>query len=223
LPTTHQEIPVTIPKHPTTRRSFIAAAGFGGVSLYALWAIYGAAPSPLAILKQPDDVAAGGHDAHGTSGDGMTVEDFRRLTADFVDRFSIPGGSVHPRAMLGESNGQHNSETGHATEHVGHGDTAAASPGAAPVDVYLLAERWYYEPANLHLDRSVPYRFRMMAADLSHGASIQFGTGGRIIRLRPGRVTEMQAEFSEPGRFLIYCTVYCGEGHDVMQGRIDVV
>ena len=37
-------------RHFTTRRAFVAASGFGGISLYGLWAAYGAAPGPLALL-----------------------------------------------------------------------------------------------------------------------------------------------------------------------------
>lgn len=52
--------------HFTTRRGFIAASGFGGISLYGLWAAYGAAPSPLALLglehpQDPTSSNGGGH------------------------------------------------------------------------------------------------------------------------------------------------------------------
>ena len=67
------------------------------------------------------------------------------------------------------------------------------------------------------------YRFRLMATDIPHGASVQFGRGARMIRLRPGTVTELDLTFEEPGSYLVYCTAYCGTGHDAMQARIDVV
>src|SRR5665647_941270 len=72
--------------HFTTRRGFIAASGFGGVSLYGLWAAYGAAPGPLALLglggahseaeapgaAQPHDAPAApdGHGGHGAAAAG---------------------------------------------------------------------------------------------------------------------------------------------------------
>ena len=70
-------------RHPTTRRGFIAALGFGGVSLYALWAAYGAAPGPLALFGRsapaaPDDHGAGSHAHDGTSG-GPGADEFRRV------------------------------------------------------------------------------------------------------------------------------------------------
>ena len=57
--------------HITTRRAFVAAAGFGGVGLYGLWAAYGAAPGPLALLglDGKHDVPAGEH--AGATGGGV--------------------------------------------------------------------------------------------------------------------------------------------------------
>lgn len=104
----------------------------------------------------------------------------------------------------------------------GH-DDAATDAHAAPVEVYLLAERWYFEPAHLRLEAGVAYRFRMLAADIPHGASIELGRGSRMARLRPGAVTEMEMRFDRPGDHLVYCSLYCGQGHDLMQARIEVV
>jgi cytochrome c oxidase subunit II len=278
--------------HFTTRRGFIAAMGFGGVSLYGLWAAYGAAPGPLALLGLDGAHDAhgpgtgGGHGGHGAGAHGPTPEEFNRITAEFVERYRLPDGTVHPRVLaLSQPNGK---------GHMDHGDAGAMHPGAAghdtmdhggmnPVsmdhgsmdhdsmdhgsmdhdtpghgapthgtaehgtagdhagahadqgelddhahddgalDVYLAAGMWYYQPGKLRLDAGQPYHFKMMAVDVSHGASIQFGRGGRIVRLRPGRVTEMDITFHKPGRYLVYCTVYCGPAHDVMQATIEVV
>ena len=79
-----------------------------------------------------------------------------------------------------------------------------------------------YSPDLLRLKAGVPYRFRMLADDITYGASIQLGAASRIIRLRPNVVTEQMLTFSQPGEYLVYCTVYCGPAHDAMQGRIVV-
>lgn len=203
--------------HFTTRRGFITALGFGGVSLYGLWAAYGAAPTPLALLglSHGDDHGSVGHgDGHGAAHEGPDADAFNRLTEEFIERYRLPDGTVYPRIL----------ETSKANPHEahgeGHGDDRA---GNDPIEVYLAAGMWYYLPAALRLDTGQPYRFRMMAVDVSHGASIQFGRGGRIARLRPGRLTELEITFSKPGRYLVYCTVYCGPAHDIMQATIEVV
>jgi heme/copper-type cytochrome/quinol oxidase subunit 2 len=95
--------------------------------------------------------------------------------------------------------------------------------GTTPVDVLMVAGKWYYLPNVLRLDAGQPYRFRMMAMDVTHGASIQFGHGGRMMRLQPGVVSETELTFQKPGHYLMHCTVYCGAAHDLMQATIEVV
>lgn len=110
---------------------------------------------------------------------------------------------------------------GHGHADTGHDHGGSATSGE-PVDVYLMAQKFSYSPDALRLKAGVPYRFRMMADDITHGASIQLGAASRIIRLRPNVVTEQTLTFTRPGEYLVYCTVYCGPAHDAMQGRIVV-
>lgn len=249
--------------HLTTRRGFVTAMGFGGVSLYALWVAYGAAPGPLSLLglhdahgKGEDKGTGDGGSGHGAPVEGPTTDEFRQMTAAFVERYRVSDGVIYPRllplgtphermiaadipAEMGQASAIAKGGSGAdriagrpTSDHDAHGGHGAGSADASQHagihedgvrDVYLLAEKWSYEPAHLRLDAGVPYRFRMMAADVSHGASIQFGRGGRMIRLRPNAETAREMTFTKPGNYLIYCTIYCGEGHDRMQARIEVV
>lgn len=237
--------------HLTTRRGFIAAAGFGGTTLYGLWVGYGAAPGPLAMFgaARGDDTAqAAGHSGHAGGEPGsMTAETFEERVRDFVARFGEPDGSVRPRregigaampandthgaggavheampsqAAHGGHGGQMPAEPQHATPSPHAPSPREDPPGA--VDVWLQASRFFFEPRHLRLAAGQPYRFRLMATDVAHGASVQFGRGGRMIRLRPGQLVETGMRFRRPGEYLIYCTVYCGAGHDAMQARLSV-
>ena len=94
--------------------------------------------------------------------------------------------------------------------------------GAEPIDVYLMAMRFSYTPTVLRLKRGVPYRFRMMSMDVNHGASIHTGFAGHIMRRPAQTLVEMVMTFPDPGEFMMYCTVYCGEGHSRMKGKIIV-
>jgi hypothetical protein len=249
---------MSLKPHFSTQRGFIAALGFGGVSLYALWAAYGAAPSPLSLLglgHVHGDGDKGGHGGgHGGPAGGPTTDEFRRMTAEFVERYLLPDGVVHPRPVPAAHDTMMPPGLSGAMDHsahdgtggmahtasaakAAHGQDAHAGHGTVPADagqhtgkqddgirdVYLLAQKWSYEPAHLRVDLGVPHRFRMMAVDVSHGASIQFGRGGRMIRLRPNVLTEQEITFTRPGSYLLYCTLYCGPGHDTMQARIEVV
>lgn len=234
--------------HLTTRRAFVAATGFGAVGLYGLWAAYGAAPGPLALLGLDGQhgaasdhagsgqaghvAAAGAGGGHGRDVTGPSTEDFRRMTAEFIERFRLPDGRVHPRRMAAPMTmPATDANAGAAVDHasMGHGTSmsvgghAAAPAGdGAPIEVLMSAGKFYYLPNALRLDAGQPYRFRMMALDISHGASIQFGQGGRMMRLRPARLTETEMTFRRPGRYLVTCTIYCGAGHDLMQATIEV-
>jgi len=231
--------------HLTTRRGFIATAGFGGTALYGLWVGYGAAPGPLALLgaaHHTDATRGTEHAAHVTGrADTMSPEAFEERVRDFVARFGEADGSVRPRRDgVGDEVTTPlphlDAHATHAThgEHAGHGDhgehsspqPADAETQMAPVDaieVWLQAAQFVFEPGHFRMVANQPYRFRMMATDVAHGASIQFGRGGRMIRLRPGQLIETAMTFARPGEFLIYCTVYCGAGHDAMQARLSVI
>ena len=93
---------------------------------------------------------------------------------------------------------------------------AATGAGDSRRDILLATRR-------LRLDAGRGYRFRMMAVGVAHGASIQFGRGRRMVRVRPGRVPELELTFSQPGNYLVHCTVCCGLAHDYMQTRLEVV
>ena len=223
-------------RHPTTRRGFVTAVSFGVVSLYGLWAAYGAAPTSLAFLS---NAGSGGMEGMGHGGGGMSVDEFRRLTTEFIEANSLPDGSVKPirRAATAMSMAETQVPSGEI-QRPGHGggqddDHAARPPAPAaekhgtehgddPLDIYLIATRYGYQPELLRLEAGESYRLRIMAVDADHGASINFRIGSRIIRCRAKTLTELKLVFPRPGEFMAYCTVYCGEGHDMMMGKIIV-
>lgn len=242
-------------KHLTTRRGFITTLSFGVVSLYGLWAAYGAAPTSLGFLTEGMGEGARGQGMRHGGGGGPTPEEFRRMTEAFIEANQLPDGTVKPtrRAMaaLAEPAGhadedKHEAPAEHGMPGMamdtpkagGHADedkqqTAAehGMPGMrtdtheeadGPIDVFMVASRYGYEPEVLRLEANVPYRFRMMAVDAVHGASISFGGGGRMIRCPAQTEVMSEMAFTRPGKLLVYCSVYCGEGHDMMKGAIIV-
>ena len=203
-------------KHFTARRGFIGACGFGILGLYGLWAGYGAAPLPFLNAlggnhgDGPDKVPGG--DAHGAAS-SLSPEEFRRLADDSAARYRQPDGSIRPaRAEAAADHGAH-----HA-----HGAPAAEGRDDDPLDVYLTAFQWGFEPGVLRLEANRAYRFRMMAVDVSHGVALQLGPASRITRLRANALVEQTMTFARPGEHLVYCTVYCGPGHARMQSRLIV-
>lgn len=213
-------------KHVTTRRGFVTALGFGVVSLYGLWAAYGAAPTSLAFMSGAEDGGMKGM-GHGGEG-GMSPDEFRRLTEAFIEANSLPDGSVKPTrrsmASMRPSAGTDRTEEEHGREPAAeeHAEAAEEHTEDEPIEVYLMAYQWGYEPDVLRLERNVPYKFRMMALDTYHGASINFGVASRIVRLQPGNLVEQEIKFTKQGKYTVYCTVYCGLAHDYMRGSLTI-
>lgn len=214
------------PRHLTTRRGFISCVGFGVVSLYGLWAAYGAAPLSLSALGGE---GGGGHG--GMGGGGMTPEEFQELAEAFIEANELPDGSVKPRRMqmaamntdmddMDMTAGE--DETAHVEDEAAHVEDDAGHDEEEPIDVYIMASRYYYEPSVLRLDVNTPYRLRVMAMDTGHGASINMRAGSHIIRGPARKLIEKEVTFTAPGEYMVYCTVFCGEGHDMMRSKIIV-
>ena len=111
--------------------------------------------------------------------------------------------------VQGAGHGAHGAPPTTSDAHgITEGSVESETAATAPADVYLAVQQWLFEPTVLRLRRGVPYRFRIMALDVSHGASLQLGRGSHIIRLRPGVLAEHELTFTRPGEYLVYCTVY---------------
>lgn len=222
-------------RHFTTRRGFIAAMGFGALGLYGTWAVYGASPFPFASPfttppVSPHDAmpAHESHDAarvevHGhEEASALMPDEFAEKQAAFLARFRRDDGTVHPAgedpaAAPDDAPMSHMSMAGMPAM------PGMDQPVAEAVDVYLSAGRFAFEPDALVLEKGQRYRFLMLATDVTHGAAIALGHASRIVRLRPGIVTNLELTFPEAGEHLLYCTVNCGIGHDVMSAKITVV
>lgn len=227
----------------TTRRGFVAAASLGAVSLYGLWAGLGAAPLRFWDLGGSGmngmDMSGDGHGGEG----GLSPEAFRGLADEFNVKHRQADGSVSVQpmqavqsmpgvAMPAEPKGSGQSMPGmempdsvNHSEHAMPGTTeqaASLSGETSPLEVYLLAQQWSFDPSVLRLNANQSYRFRMMAVDAAHGASLQLGRASHIIRLPKGALVEQELSFTRPGEYLLYCTMYCGEGHQFMSGKIIV-
>ena len=112
---------------------------------------------------------------------------------------------------------------GHQMPSVTETEQAASHDSEVlPLEVYILAQQWSFDPSLLRLKANQPYRFRMMAVDAAHGASVQLGSASHIIRLPKGALVERELSFTQPGEYLLYCTIYCGEGHQFMSAKIIV-
>ncbi len=100
-------------------------------------------------------------------------------------------------------------------------------PPAGATDVYVNARQWMYEVRytdgrtainEIHVPAGKPVRFILSASDVLHGFYLpDFRVKMDMI---PGRTTTLWVQPDRPGRYPIYCTVFCGAGHSNMTANL---
>jgi cytochrome c oxidase subunit 2 len=102
-------------------------------------------------------------------------------------------------------------------------DTISGVPVVEPPpdqDVFLLARQFQFSPI-LRLRRNQSYRLLLSSSDVQHGLSIQ--PPNINIQVVPGYITVIELTPEEAGEYQIICNEFCGMGHHLMLGRIEVV
>ena len=90
-----------------------------------------------------------------------------------------------------------------------------------PRIIPMLAKKFTYEPAQVTLKLNEPVVFQLTSADVVMGFSVpDFKVRGTII---PGQTTEVAMTPDKIGEFTFLCDVFCGSGHENMEGTIRVV
>jgi cytochrome c oxidase subunit II len=90
-----------------------------------------------------------------------------------------------------------------------------------PRIIPIQARKFTYEPAELTLRLNEPVVFQLTSADVVMGFNVpDFKVRGTII---PGQVTEVPMTPNKTGEFIFLCDVFCGSGHENMEGTMRVV
>ncbi|AEB12237.1 cupredoxin domain-containing protein [Marinithermus hydrothermalis] len=196
-------------RHLTTRPGVILALSFVIVLLIPLWAALG-------FFQSPAEAEEGeGHGGGMAMAREAAIKEFVAQAQAFLVSNTRPDGCVDPTYAqpvedVVEADGHEATLAQHEEDHEEN-----------PV-VYLRAMQFGYFPPKLCLKAGQAYTFKMMATDVTHGASIQLGDASYMVRLPPGVEVEQQVVFTKPGEYLIYCSYYCGVGHPFMKARIIV-
>jgi cytochrome c oxidase subunit 2 len=91
----------------------------------------------------------------------------------------------------------------------------------SPRIVRITARKFTYEPAELTLRLNEPVVFQLTTLDVVMGFSVpDFGVRGTIV---PGQTTEVAMTPTKIGDFTFLCDVFCGSGHENMDGTLHVV
>lgn len=90
-----------------------------------------------------------------------------------------------------------------------------------PRVIQVVARDYTFEPSEIEVAQGEPVRLVVVSGDGLHGFEIKrFKISKEIPRGGDPVVIEFTPH--EPGRFPILCSVYCGDGHDDMEGALVV-
>ena len=90
-----------------------------------------------------------------------------------------------------------------------------------PRIIPIRAQKFIFEPSELTLKLNEPVIFQLTSADVVMGFSVpDFKTRGTII---PGQTIEIAMTPDKIGEFTFLCDVFCGSGHETMNGTMRVV
>jgi cytochrome c oxidase subunit 2 len=87
--------------------------------------------------------------------------------------------------------------------------------------IKIVAKRFDYGPAHLTLKKGVPVVLELTTRDVFMGFNLpDFNVRADIV---PEKVTRVTFVPDKTGTFTFLCDVFCGTGHEQMQGTLTVV
>jgi len=123
-------------------------------------------------------------------------------------------GSEVKEAVVVPSVDQTNSE-----DEIKQESTASSEESSSAVkEITMSAKAWAFEPSTIELNKGDKVKLTVTATDVKHGISIW----GINKRLEPNKPEVIEFTADEAGEFPFFCTVYCGDGHSSMKGKVVV-
>ena len=103
------------------------------------------------------------------------------------------------------------------------GVTVGLRAAAEPPEkvIRILARRFTYSPDRITLKKDVPVILELTTADVLMGFSVpDFSVRADIL---PGKVARLRLVPDKVGTFAFLCDIFCGSGHETMNGTLTVV
>jgi cytochrome c oxidase subunit II len=98
---------------------------------------------------------------------------------------------------------------------------ACAHAPAAPEVITIHAKRYTYVPNEVTVKAGVPVVLELVSDDREHGFDLpELGLEANV---QPGKPAHVALTPQKPGRYDFHCDVFCGSGHEGMEGTLVVV
>jgi cytochrome c oxidase subunit II len=92
--------------------------------------------------------------------------------------------------------------------------------GPNEYDADMTAFVFGFAPNTLEIPKGATVHFHVTSKDVVHGFEIPETDVNMMVE--PGYVNTITHTFDKPGKYLILCNEYCGAGHHMMMGTINV-
>lgn len=100
------------------------------------------------------------------------------------------------------------------------GSAWAATAPAKVRTIDVVAKKFVFVPGEIHLKRGETVLLRFTAPEVPMGANFpDFGVRADIV---PGKPATLELTADKAGRFTFLCDVFCGSGHEDMNGVLVV-
>ena len=101
------------------------------------------------------------------------------------------------------------------------GNLGSALEPDGSVTVRAIGQQYSFTPQCILVPADTPITIRATSADVLHGFMIAHTNVNAM--LVPGYVSTLNTRFSKPGEHAVPCHEFCGNGHEGMWGRINVI
>ena len=98
------------------------------------------------------------------------------------------------------------------------GGALPAARGTEARVIRVSARRFVFSPNEIHLRKGETAEFELVSQDVPMGFSVpDFGLRADIV---PGATTKLRLTPDKAGSFVFLCDVFCGSGHENMNGQL---
>jgi len=84
----------------------------------------------------------------------------------------------------------------------------------------MIAKNWSFDPATITVNKGDTVKLNIKSVDVDHGIALpEFGISETI---KAGKESKIEFIANKTGEFTFSCSVFCGEGHKAMKGKLIV-